>query len=86
MRDGINTSSKKVYVVVYGAAPQPVLGQSGFRFATPYGLVFGDPSRTTHAVVELPTTSATLQVGISDIPNSDFTGRGTWSLVSQPAG
>ena len=25
-------------------------------------------------------------MGISDLANSDFTGRGTWSLVSQPAG
>jgi hypothetical protein len=63
-----------------------VLGQTGFRFAAPYGLVFGDPSGTTHANIELPTSSATLQVGIADLANSDFTGRGQWSVVSQPAG
>jgi len=27
-----------------------------------------------------------LQVGIADLANSDFTGRGQWSVVSQPAG
>jgi hypothetical protein len=84
--DGVNTSAKQVYLAVYGANPQPVLGQTGFRIAAPYGLVFGNPSGTTHATIELPTTSATLQAGISDLANSDFTGRGTWSIVSQPAG
>jgi len=84
--DGTNTSSQQVYLAVYSSNPPPVLGQTGFRIAAPYGLVFGDPSGTTHANIELPTTSATLQAGISDLANSDFTGRGTWSLVSQPAG
>jgi hypothetical protein len=84
--DGVNTSSKQVYLVVYGSNPPPVLGQTGFRIAAPYGLVFGDPTGTTHANIELPTTSATLQAGIADLANSDFTGRGTWSIVSQPAG
>ena len=37
-------------------------------------------------IIELPTSSVTLQAGISDLENSDFTGRGTWSLVSEPAG
>jgi hypothetical protein len=86
VQDGVNTSSKQVYLVVYDSNPQPVLGQTGFRIAAPYGLVFGDPSGTTHAQIELPTSSATLQVGISDLANSDFTGRGQWSVVSQPAG
>ena len=84
--DGVNTSAKQVYLAVYSANPQPVLGQTGFRIAAPYGLVFGNPSGTTHATIELPTTSATLQAGISDLANSDFTGRGTWSILSQPAG
>jgi hypothetical protein len=84
--DGINTSSKQVYLIVYDSNPPPVLGQTGFRISAPYGLVFGDPSGTTHANIELPTSSATLQVGISDLANSDFTGRGQWSLVSQPTG
>ncbi len=84
--DGANTSSKKVYLVVYAANPQPVLGQTGFRIATPYGLVFGDPTDTTHANIELPTSGVTVQTGISDLANSNFTGQGTWSLVSQPAG
>lgn len=84
--DGTNTSSKQVYLAVYGSNPPPVLGQTGFRIAAPYGLVFGYPGSVTHATIELPTTSAILQAGISDLVNSDFTGRGTWSLVSQPAG
>jgi hypothetical protein len=84
--DGTNTSSKQVYLVVYSSNPPPVLGPTGFRIAPPYGLVFGAPSGTTHATIELPTTTAILQVGISDLANSDFTGRGTWSIVSQPAG
>jgi len=86
VQDGVNTSSKQVYLIVYDSNPPPVLGQTGFRIAAPYGLVFGDPSGTTHANIELPTSSATLQVGISDLANSDFTGRGQWSVVSQPAG
>ena len=86
VKDAVNTSSKQVYLLVYASNPPPVLGQTGFRFAAPYGLVFGDPSGTTHANIELPTSSATLQVGISDLANSDFTGRGQWSVVSQPAG
>jgi hypothetical protein len=84
--DGTNKSSKQVYLVAYGANLPPVLGQTGFRIAAPYGLVFGDPKATTHAEIELPTTSVILQAGIADIAGSDFTGRGTWSLVSQPAG
>ena len=86
VNDGANTSSKQLYLAVYDSNPQPVLGQTGFRIGAPYGLVFGNPSGTTHAVIELPTSSATLQAGISDLANSDFTGRGTWSLVSQPTG
>jgi len=84
--DGANTSSKRVYLVVYGSNPPAVLGQTGFRIAAPYGLVFGDPSGVTHANIELPVSSVILQVGIADIANSDFTGRGQWSLVSQPPG
>ena len=63
-----------------------MLGQAGFRINAPYGLVFGNPSGTTHANIELPTSAVTLQVGISDIANSDYTGRGQWSVVSQPSG
>ncbi len=85
-KDAANTSSKNVYLIVYDSNPPPVLGQTGFRIAAPYGLVFGDPSGTTHATIELPTSSATLQVGIADLANSDFTGRGQWSVVRQPAG
>ncbi len=84
--DGVNTSSKQVYLIAYASTPAPVLGQSGFRISAPYGLVFGDPSLTTHANIELPTSSVTLQTGIADLSNSDFTGRGTWSILSQPAG
>lgn len=84
--DGVNTSSKQVYLIAYASTPPPVLGQTGFRIAAPYGLVFGDPSLTTHANIELPTSAVTLQAGISDLENSDFTGRGTWSILSQPDG
>jgi hypothetical protein len=86
VNDGTSTTSRQVYIVVYPSTPPPILGQAGFRFAAPYGLVFDNPGDTTHANIELPTTSTTLQVGISDIQNSDFTGRGTWALVSQPTG
>jgi hypothetical protein len=82
--DGVNTSSKQLYLAAYSANPPPVLGQTGFRIVAPYGLVFGAPTGTTHATIELPTSSVTLQAGISDLANSDFTGHGTWSLVSQP--
>ena len=84
--DGVNTSSKQVYLAAYASTPPPVLGQTGFRINAPYGLVFGDPSLVTHANIELPTSAVTLQAGISDLANSDFTGRGTWSILSQPAG
>lgn len=84
--DGTTTSSRQVYLAVYGVNPGPVLGQAGFRIAAPYGLVFNNPGDTTHANIELPVSTATLQIGISDLQNSDFTGRGTWTMVSQPAG
>jgi hypothetical protein len=84
--DGVNISSKQVYLIAYAATPPPVLGQTGFRIAAPYGLVFGDPNFTTHANIELPTSAVTLQAGISDLANSSFTNRGNWSIVSQPAG
>lgn len=84
--DGKNTSTRKLYLQVFATNPSPVLGQAGFRFAAPYGLVFTDPGDTTHVNIELPTSSATLQVGISDLANSNFTGRGKWTLISQPAG
>jgi Putative Ig domain len=84
--DGTNISSKQIYLLAYASTPPPVLGQTGFRINAPYGLVFGDPSLTTHANIEQPTSSATLQAGISDLANSDFTGRGNWSILSQPAG
>jgi hypothetical protein len=75
--DGTNTASRKVYLAVYDSNPPPVLGQTGFRIAAPYGLVFGNPGGITHATLELPTTTAILQAGISDLANSDFTGWGT---------
>jgi hypothetical protein len=86
VRDGVNVSSEQVYLVVYGSSPPPVLGQTGFRISAPYGLVFGAPAGTTHASIEQPTSAVTLQAGISDLGNSDFTGRGTWSILSQPTG
>ncbi len=84
--DGQSVVSKKVYLYKYDSNPPAMIGQAGFRFAAPYGLVFTNPGDTTHANIELPTSSAILQVGVGDLAGSDFTGRGKWTLVSQPAG
>ncbi|MGA2297798.1 MAG: hypothetical protein ABSG15_09660, partial [FCB group bacterium] len=84
--DGQNVSSKKVYMYRYDANPPAMLGSAGFRIAAPYGLVFASVGDTTHANIELPTSAVTLQVGVGDLANSDFTGKGTWSLVSAPSG
>ena len=86
VNDGMVTSNRKVYLITYNSNPAPVLGSAGFRVASPYGLIFGAIGEMTHANIELPTSSATLQVGISDLANTDFTGRGTWTLLSQPPG
>ena len=86
VNDGTTTVSRQVYLIVYAVKPSPVMGQAGFRIAAPYGLVFDNPGIATHSNIELPTSAVTLQAGISDIPNSDFTGRGTWTIVSQPSG
>ncbi len=84
--DGINVSSKKVYLIVYASNPPPVLWQAGFRIAQPYGLVFTNFPDTTHANIELPISSVTTQVGIGDLANDAFDGRGKWTIVSQPPG
>jgi hypothetical protein len=86
VQDGINTSSKQVYLEVYATNPPLFLGQSGFRINAPYGLVFGNPTNTTHAYIELPTSAVTLQVGVGGLTASDFNANGMWSLVSQPPG
>jgi hypothetical protein len=84
--DGINTSSKKVYLIKYTNTPPPVLNNSGFRIASPYGLVFAPPGDTTHANIELPLTSVILQANVGSITGTGFVGQGNWSLVSQPGG
>jgi len=43
VNNGVNTTSKKVYLIEYSPAPSIVLGSAGFRIATPYGLVSGNP-------------------------------------------
>ncbi len=86
VNDGIYTSSSKVYLIVYPTNPPAMLGQAGFRFAAPYGLVFTATGDTTHAIIELPVSSATLQVQVGDLANSNFTGRGKWTMISQPSG
>jgi hypothetical protein len=86
VHDPTNTTTRQLYLVAYATNPPPVLWSPGFRFGAPYGLVFGSLPGITHANIELPTSTTTLQVGISDLANSDFTGRGQWSVVSQPAG
>jgi len=84
--DGVNTSTRKVYLYRYDSNPPAKLGGAGFRFSAPYGLVFSYVGDTTHANVELPTSSSILQVGIGDLAGSDFSGRGKWSLISAPTG
>jgi hypothetical protein len=84
--DGTNISTRKVYVVVYASNPPPMMGQAGFRINQPYGLVFTNPGDTTHANIELPTSTVTTQVGIGDLANDAFDGRGKWTIVSQPPG
>lgn len=84
--DGTSTSTKKVYMYKYDANPPAQIGQSGFRFAQPYGLVFAGNPDTTIANIELPTSTCTLQVGISDLAGSNFSGRGKWTLESAPVG
>jgi hypothetical protein len=84
--DGVNISTRKAYLLVFSTNPPPNLWEGGFRFGAPYGLVFDNPPDTTHANIELPTSSAVLQIGITDLANSTFDGRGKWVLVSQPAG
>jgi hypothetical protein len=80
-----HTAAKEIYLIVYASNPPPVLGSAGFRFASPYGLVFSPAGTMTHAIVEEPTSSATLQCGISSIANASSYS-GVWSVVSQPAG
>ena len=84
--DGANTTSKKVFLIVYPSNLPPQMGQAGFRFGVPYGLIFTNPGDTTHANIELPLSKGILQVGIGDLANDDFTGRGKWKLVSEPPG
>jgi hypothetical protein len=84
--DGQNVSSKKVYLYKYNVNPPAQIGTAGFRFSQPYGLVFANFPDTTHANIELPTSSCMLQVGIGDLAGSDFTGRGKWTIESAPNG
>jgi len=86
VNDGTNTSSKKVYINVYSTNPPPVVGSCGFRIAAPYGLVFGNPGDSTHANIELPTSTVIVQAGASDLSSGNLSGQGTWSLIQQPAG
>jgi hypothetical protein len=84
--DGINTSTKKVYLIAYGADPPPVLGNCGFRIAAPYGLVFGNRGDTTHANIELPLSSVVLQANTGVLSGNSLAVQGTWSLIQQPGG
>jgi hypothetical protein len=68
--DGTNISSQPLYLSVYNSNPPPVLGETGFRIAAPYGLVFGIPSGTTHA----------LGFPISQTATSQGEARGVWSV------
>ncbi len=84
--DGLDTTSRKLYLIVYATNPPAVLSDAGFKIPAPYGLVLTRFPDTTHANIELPTPMITLQCGIADLANSDFSGHGTWSIASQPAG
>jgi O-glycosyl hydrolase len=84
VRDGANTVSKRVYLVVYGSNQPPLVG-AGFRLGAPYGLALDYPGAATqHVYVTLPTPSVILQANVNDLENDPLTG--AWSLVSQPAG
>jgi hypothetical protein len=85
VRDGVNTSSKQVYLVVYNSNQRPILGHTGFRMPPPYGYAMDFPGETPlHTTIALPTTSVILSANVSD-PDNDAL-KGTWSVVSQPTG
>lgn len=83
VRDGVNVTSRKVYLIRYETNQPPVLGYTGFRLAPPYGVVLdlpkGAPLRTN---ITLPTSSGILQANVSDLENDPMTAQ--WSVVSQP--
>lgn len=83
VRDGVNISSKKVYLIAYDSNQPPLLGYTGFRMPAPYGYALDLPGNTPlHATIALPTTSVTLSANVSDLDNDTLSG--AWSVVSQP--
>ncbi len=87
VRDGVNTTSKKAYLIGYDSNRPPVLGYTGFRLASPYGVVLDLPhsdGTSLHTNMSLPTSSGILQANISDLENDPLTGK--WTVVSQPPG
>lgn len=87
VRDGVNTISKKAYLIRYASNQPPVLGATGFRLAAPYGLALDIPNPNgppLHTHIALPTSSGILQANVSDLENDPLSAK--WSVVSQPAG
>lgn len=85
--DGAATVSKKVYLIVYTHNQPPTLGFTGFRLASPYGVVLDAPNpggKPLHTTITLPTSTSILQANISDLENDPITG--LWTIVSQPPG
>ncbi len=83
VQDGVNTSSKQLYLLV-GPNPPPILGEVGFRIAAPYYNELDWPSTPLHGHMALPLNSLILQANYADLMNAPVSG--TWTLVSQPAG
>ncbi|MBV9864981.1 MAG: hypothetical protein JO316_06500 [Abitibacteriaceae bacterium] len=87
VRDGVNTTSKRAYLIRYGSNQPPVLGYTGFRLAAPYGVVLDLPNSNgapLHTRIALPTSAGILQANVSDLENDPLSAK--WSVVSQPPG
>ncbi len=86
--DGVNTTSRKAYLIAYSSNQPPQFGATGFRLAPPYGVVLMSPVPGNDTALQTsmaePCDSAILQANISDLENDKMTG--LWSIVSQPAG
>jgi len=86
--DGVNTVSRKSYLIEYGSNQAPALGATGFRLAAPYGVVLANPQKgfdtTMHTSMAEPCDSGYLQANVYDLENDAL--KGLWTIVSQPAG
>jgi hypothetical protein len=85
--DGVNTVSRKAYLIVYASNQPPAFNYTGFRFSSPYGVILDLPhtdGTMLNTTITLPNTSGLLQANISDPENDPLAG--LWRIVSQPAG